>query len=267
VVPFAQHADDPPPGEVVQHAEDVLRDGVPGWQVQDGQALNLFAGQGIAVREVVMAPGHGRVDYLLYVDRQVVGVIQAKPVGTTLSGVEWQSSMYATGLPEAHRRRARVVNGRMPFVFEASGTETHFTNGLDPDPRARRVFSFPQPATLARFLREAEADPDAPTWRAKVRHLPVLDEGPLRPAQVVAIRNVERSLAQQRFDRSLVQMATGAGKTFAAVTLAYRLSAGSRGSCSWWTATTWPTRHWQSSRTTRPPMTGAGSGRSTTSTS
>jgi type I restriction enzyme R subunit len=193
------------------------------WAVQDGGALNLFAGQGIAVREVVMAPGHGRVDYLLYVDKRVIGVIEAKPVGATLSGVEWQSSMYATGLPDAHRKRARVVDGRMPFVFEASGTETHFTNGFDPEPRARRIFSFPRPATLARLLREAEADPQCPTWRAKVRHLPRLEEAPLRPAQVEAIHNVERSLAQQRFDRSLVQMATGAGKTYAAVTLAYRL--------------------------------------------
>lgn len=194
-----------------------------GWAVQDGGALNLFVGQGIAVREMVMAPGHGRVDYLLYVDKRVVGVIEAKPMGTTLSGVEWQSSVYATGLPEAHRKRARVVDGRIPFVFEASGTETHFTNGFDPEPRARRVFSFPRPATLARFLREAETDPQHPTWRAKMRQLPALDEAPLRPAQVEAIHNVERSLAQQRFDRSLVQMATGAGKTFAAVTLTYRL--------------------------------------------
>ena len=64
-----------------------------GWVVQDGKHLNLFAGPGIAVREVVMAKGHGRADYLLYVDKRVVGVIEAKPVGTTLSGVEWQSAM------------------------------------------------------------------------------------------------------------------------------------------------------------------------------
>jgi type I restriction enzyme, R subunit len=63
-----------------------------GWAVQDQRDLNLFGGQGVAVREVVMATGHGRVDYLLYVDRQVVGVIEAKPEGTTLSGVEWQSA-------------------------------------------------------------------------------------------------------------------------------------------------------------------------------
>ncbi|MGO1316590.1 MAG: type I restriction endonuclease subunit R [Cellulomonadaceae bacterium] len=194
-----------------------------GWAVQDGGSLNLFARRGVAVREAVMAPGHGRVDYLLYVDRQVVGVIEAKPVGTTLSGVEWQSAMYVTGLPEAHRRRAVLVEARLPFVFEASGTETHFTNGYDPDARARQIFSFPQPEWLARTVREAHADPDAPTWRAKVRALPPLDEAPLRPAQITAVNGTERSLAEQRFDRSLIQMATGAGKTYTAVTLAYRL--------------------------------------------
>lgn len=194
-----------------------------GWAVQDGNAINLFATQGVAVREVVMAPGHGRVDYLLYVEKEVVGVIEAKSIGTTLSGVEWQSAMYATGLPESHRRRARLVDGRLPFVFEASGTETHFTNGFDPEPRARRLFAFPKPATLARTLRDAEADPEHPTWRAKVQDLPKLEETGLRPAQIVAINGVERALAEQRFDRSLIQMATGAGKTYTAVTLAYRL--------------------------------------------
>lgn len=194
-----------------------------GWLVQDGKALNLFAGQGIAVREAIMASGHGRADYLLYVDRRVVGVIEAKSVGTTLSGVEWQSAMYATGLPEQHRKRATLVEDRLPFVFEASGTETHFTNGLDPDPRARKVFRFPKAGALARLLRAADESPSAPTWRAKVRAMPPLDEAPLRPAQIDAINNTEQSLAQQRHDRSLVQMATGAGKTFTAVTLAYRL--------------------------------------------
>ncbi|MGN6751760.1 MAG: DEAD/DEAH box helicase family protein, partial [Intrasporangium sp.] len=194
-----------------------------GWSVQDRRNLNLFASTGVAVREVVMAPGHGRADYLLYVDRKVVGVIEAKPVGTPLSGVEWQSAMYATGLPPEVRLAATTTDGRLPFVFEASGTETHFTNGYDPDPRARRLFNFPQPETLARILRDAEADPDRPTWRAKVRALPELEVAPLRPAQITAITGIEDSLAGQHFDRSLVQMATGAGKTFTAVTSAYRL--------------------------------------------
>jgi type I restriction enzyme R subunit len=194
-----------------------------GWIVQDRKDLNLLAGPGVAVREVVMAAGHGRVDYLLYVERRVVGVVEAKPEGTTLSGVEWQSAMYATGLPETHRARATTVEGRLPFVFEASGSETHFTNGYDPNPRARRLFAFPKPGALARILRDAEADPERPTWRAKVLALPPLDESPLRPAQIDAVKGVERALAEQRFSRSLIQMATGAGKTYAAVTQSYRL--------------------------------------------
>ena len=194
-----------------------------GWAVQDKKDLNLFGSDGVACREVVMKQGHGRADYLLYVDKKVVGVIEAKPEGTTLSGVEWQSAMYATGLPAQAQLRAITIDGRLPFVFEASGSETHFTNGYDPEPRARRIFNFPKAATLAKIMRAAEADPERPTWRAKVRHLPALDEAPLRPAQITAIHGVEKSLAEQQFDRSLVQMATGAGKTFTAVTLAYRL--------------------------------------------
>lgn len=74
-----------------------------GWVVQDKRELNLFAGRGVAVREVVMKLGHGRADYLLYVDKRTVGVVEAKPEGTPLSGVEWQSAMYADGLPTAVR--------------------------------------------------------------------------------------------------------------------------------------------------------------------
>ncbi|GAA2884089.1 type I restriction-modification enzyme R subunit C-terminal domain-containing protein [Pseudonocardia halophobica] len=191
--------------------------------MQDKKNLSLYASQGVAVREIVMKAGHGRVDYLLYVDKKAVGVIEAKPEGTTLSGVEWQSSMYADGLPADVQLRAILRDGRLPFVFEASGSETHFTNGFDPDPRARRLFNFPKPATLARILREADADSEHSTWRAKVRQLPALDEAPLRPAQIKAIKGVENSLAEQRFSRSLIQMATGAGKTYTAVTLSYRL--------------------------------------------
>jgi type I restriction enzyme R subunit len=120
-----------------------------GWHVCDVANLNLVSYPSTAVREVRMKPGHGQVDYLLYVDRKIVGVIEAKPEGTPLTGVEWQSAMYATGLSAAQQLAAVTVGDRLPFVFEASGAETHFTNGYDPEPRARQIFSFPQPATLA----------------------------------------------------------------------------------------------------------------------
>ncbi|MQA35727.1 type I restriction endonuclease subunit R [Modestobacter roseus] len=194
-----------------------------GWSVQSRSELNLFAGQGIAVREVIMAPGHGRADYVLYVDQRVVGVVEAKPEGTTLSGVEWQSARYAAGLPAAVRLKALTLDDRLPFVFEASGSELHLTNGYDPVPRARALFSFPQPETLARTVRNAEDDAATATWRGRVRTMPELITEGLRPAQITAIEGIERSLAEQRYSRSLVQMATGAGKTYTAVTSCYRL--------------------------------------------
>ena len=194
-----------------------------GWVVQDRKDQALGAAVGVAVREVTMKSGHGRADYLLYLNKGVVGVVEAKPMGKTLSGVEWQSSMYAQGLTDAQKLRATMVDGKLPFVFEASGSETHFTNGYDPHPRARAVFNFPKPETLLAIIADARTNPDAPTWRGALQSMPKLDERALRPAQITAIKGIERSLREQRFDRSLVQMATGAGKTYTAVTASYRL--------------------------------------------
>ncbi|MEJ7741273.1 MAG: DEAD/DEAH box helicase family protein [Nocardioidaceae bacterium] len=151
---------------------------------------------------------------------RAVGVIEAKPEGTTLSGVEWQSAMYAEGLPADVRLKALTVDGRLPFVFEASGLGDPLHQRIRPRPRGHDGSSpSRRPATLARALRDAEADPDAPTWRGKVQHLPTLDvDGPAAGADHRDQRRRAQSLAEQRFDRSLVQMATGAGKTFTAVT-------------------------------------------------
>jgi hypothetical protein len=192
-----------------------------GWWVCNAADLNLIQQPASVVREVRMKRGAGQVDYLLYVDRKIVGVIEAKPEGTTLSGVEWQSAMYADRLSAAQQIQSITVEGRLPFVFEASGSETHFTNGFDPNPRARRLFAFPQPGALARIVRDSVSEPDAATWRGKVQRPPALVTAGLRPAQVTAIEATERSRAEQRFDPSLVQMATGAGKTFVAVTETY----------------------------------------------
>jgi len=194
-----------------------------GWKVFNRNEVDLVNHRGVAVREVIMKTDHGRVDYLLYLDRRAIGVIEAKPEGMPLSGVEWQSAMYAVGLPSEYQSNAVLRDGRLPFVFEASGSETHFTNGFDPEPRARSIFNFPQPETLARTIREADATPRAATWKGKVRLLPSYETYDLRPASKRALGGIEQSLAVGRFDRSLVQMATGAGKTRMAVTECYRL--------------------------------------------
>ena len=194
-----------------------------GWHVCDRKNIDLVNHIGVAVREVIMKTDHGQVDYMLYVNRQPVGVLEAKPVGTTLSGVQWQSAMYADGLPEAYRANAVLVDGRLPFIYEASGSETQFTNGYDPYPRARKVFNFQKPETLARFIRDAQSHSEDPTWRGRVRSMPPYDYYDLRPASKKALGAIENSLASGTHSRSLVQMATGAGKTRMAVTETYRL--------------------------------------------
>lgn len=197
--------------------DDQLRQA--GWHVCDRADIDLVNHVGVAVREVVMETDHGRVDYLLFVEGQPVGVVEAKPVGTPLAGVQWQSAMYASGLPEPYRPNAVLVDDRLPFVFEASGTETQFTNGFDPNPRARLVFNFARPETLSRIIRDGQEG----AWRLRVTQMPPFDDYPMRPAQFDAVRGVEQSLAAGSHSRSLVQMATGAGKTYFAVTECYRL--------------------------------------------
>lgn len=198
-----------------------------GWLVFDNDKANIYAARGIAIREFSLKQGYGFADYLLYIDGKAAGVIEAKKAGTTLRGVEIQSKQYNEGLPQALPSWAQPL----PFAYESTGIETHFTNGLDPKPRARDVFAFHRPEQLAAWLNTpkaqvAETPPDylqqGKTFLARMQQLPPLIENGLWPAQIEAIKNLEYSLAANR-PRALVQMATGSGKTFTAINLAYRL--------------------------------------------
>ena len=188
-----------------------------GWVVQDHKSAAVAAARGVAVREVPV--GAGRADYVLFVDRQAVGVIEAKPVGMTLTGVEMQTLGYQKSYPG--ELPSSQVGGVLPFGYESTGVETRFTCGLDPVPTSRRVFGFHRPETLARWVTD-HVEVGAGTLRAGLRSLPDLDPRGLWPAQARAIRGLEASLRDNR-PRALIQMATGAGKTFTAVNAAYRL--------------------------------------------
>ena len=204
-----------------------------GWLVQDAHSVNLSAGRGVAVREFGLEPGHGTADYLLYVDQKAAGVIEAKPAGYTLTGVETQSGKYSDGLPDAlpaHRNP-------LPFLYETTRSETRFTNLQDPEPRSRNVFAFHTPDALADWLgsnttvavtsstgiaEPSAAYPVAQNLRQRLTEMPPLDAGALWPVQERAILNLEESLALAK-PRALIQMATGSGKTFTACNLVYRL--------------------------------------------
>lgn len=183
-----------------------------GWVVQDYKRINLGAGRGVAVREFVMDGGYDAADYLLFVDRNVVGVIEAKKEGATLTGVEVQSRKYIDGLPATVSAFVKPP----PFAFESTGIETRLTNGFDPETASRGVFTFYRPETLVEIIDQGA------TLRTRVHTLPPLTKEGLWPAQFEAIQNLEASLAHGR-PRALVQMATGSGKTFTAANIAYRL--------------------------------------------
>ena len=197
-----------------------------GWRVCDLAEANIHAVRGVAIREFPLETGFGFADYLLYVDGKAAGIVEAKKQGATLTGVEFQSSRYAAGLPASLPAWRRPL----PFLYESTGIEAHFTQGLDPEPRARPVFAFHTPEMLGewlRYIRESAATTNiaaspAPTFLARMRDMPVLIEDGLWPAQVKAVKNLEASLAANK-PRALIQMATGSGKTFTSISFIYRL--------------------------------------------
>ena len=143
-----------------EQIDQLLRDA--GWKLQNRDALNLGAGRGVAVREFSLKTGFA--DYLLFVDRKAIGAVEAKPAGTPLSGVEAQSEKYSAGLPDIPPAWRKPL----PFLYESTGVETFFTNGLDPEPRGRRVFAFHRPETLLAWVKEPLA------LRARLRQMPPL---------------------------------------------------------------------------------------------
>jgi len=189
-----------------------------GWVVQSRDGANLGAARGIAVEEFPLTTG--LADYMLFVDRRPIGVVEAKPAGMTLSGVEAQTARYSEGLPPL--LKSKTWHTPLPFLYQSTGVETFFTDIRDPDPRSRRVFAFHRPERLAEWATGRGGSQTAPTLRARLRALPTLITTGLWDAQIEAVRNLEQSFAADR-PRALIQMATGSGKTYAAVTFAYRL--------------------------------------------
>jgi type I restriction enzyme R subunit len=184
--------------------------GAAGWTTQDISTLNLSASRGVAVRE--MQSHGGPADYILFVDGKALGIVEAKKEGTTLSAVAEQSARYTAAMKWIPQRWADPL----PFTYESTGIETNFRDQRDPDSRSRPVFAFHTPEHLLELVQQ----PD--TLRARLRQFPALNTVPLRECQIDAVTSLEKSLAANR-PRALIQMATGSGKTFTAVTQAYRL--------------------------------------------
>lgn len=181
-----------------------------GWIVQEKSKIDWSTSKGIAVKEYLTDVGPA--DYvLLFVDKKPVGIIEAKKddEGHRLTVVEEQSSGYATS------KLKYLNNDPLPFVYESTGEITRFTDFRDSKPRSRPVFSFYRPETFEEYLKKRPL-------RKRLLDLPELRTDGLRDCQIMAISNLEKSFKDNR-PRALVQMATGSGKTYTAITFIYRL--------------------------------------------
>jgi len=201
---------------VNQNPEQISRDKIDkmlelsGWAVQPKKKINFSASLGVAVREY--QTDVGPADYVLFVDKQPVGIIEAKrdDEGYRLTNVEDQSVGYAKA------KLKYLDNDPLPFIYESTGVLTRFTDYRDPKPRGRVVFSFHRPETLKEWIKQEKS------LRGRLNDIPVLNHEGLRPAQILAIENLEHSFKKNR-PRALIQMTMGSGKTFCAATFIYRL--------------------------------------------
>jgi type I restriction enzyme, R subunit len=181
-----------------------------GWTIQNKNEINFLAGRGIVVRE--FSTSSGPTDYALFIDRIPIGVIEAKKEDYGgLSGVEEQADKY-------RKSKFKWAGQEYPlrFVYLSTGLVTWFTDYNDIKARSRQIFSFHMPETLNHFIN------DSNTLRNRLKKLPVLEQNKLWNCQYKAIKNLEDSFGKNK-PRALVQMATGSGKTFTAITSVYRL--------------------------------------------
>lgn len=199
-----------------QNPEQIARDNIDsqlkacGWIIQHKSRINLHAGIGVAVREY--QTDVGPADYVLFVDGKPVGIIEAKreEEGHKLTVHEDQAADYATA------KLKYLDNEQLPFVYLSTGEVTTLTDFRDPKPRGRNVFTFHRPETLRTWLKNTKS------VRAALQDLDNITTEGLRECQINAITNLEKSFKQNK-PRALIQMATGSGKTFTAITSVYRL--------------------------------------------
>lgn len=207
-----------------QNPEQIARDAIDtqlratGWAVQSKTAIDFNEHEGQAVREYTT--DSGPADYVLFIDGRPVGVIEAKKetLGHNITAAEDQTADYST----AKLKWVQSAGRALPFLYEATGVITRFTDQRDPKPRSREVFSFHRPETLRAWLASSAPDEPARSLRARLHDLPALDPTGLRDCQIEAVTNLEASLKAAK-PRALIQMATGSGKTFTAITSIYRL--------------------------------------------
>jgi len=121
-----------------QNPEQIARDNIDrqlekcGWKIQDKKSINLGVSLGVVVREYYT--NSGPADYIMFVDKRPVGVIEAKRED---EGVRLVTAAEDQSVKYAYSKLKYLENDPLPFVYESTGEVTRFTDYRDTKPRSR----------------------------------------------------------------------------------------------------------------------------------
>jgi type I restriction enzyme R subunit len=156
---------------------------------------------------------NGPADYALWVDGQLLGIVEAKRVTLGPQGVLSQAERYASGVANSPWNFRGL---RVPFLYSTNGTVVWFHDVRHRLNLSRKISRFHTPAALRELLGRDFAE--ACRWFEETPN----DHPRLRPYQIDANTAIEEAIANRK-RQMLVAMATGTGKTFTLVNQTYRL--------------------------------------------
>ncbi len=178
-----------------------------GWRVVNRS--EFVPTEPVAVREGLMQ-GNEEADYLLFLAGKAVGVIEAKreEIDPESKNVIEQAEGYCHKL----LNWCQYYQSPLPLVWISNGNKTIFRDLRKTDSKYKTIDKIHSPKEIVKLLE----------FKDIYAGLPVIQKRGLRDCQFEGITNLEASLKAGR-KRALMVLATGAGKTYLAITAAYRL--------------------------------------------
>ena len=180
--------------------------------INSNEVTNVSELHAHAVEEYPTATGPA--DYALFVEGQLLGVIEAKKVSVGPQNVMEQAKRYSKSVPNTI---GEWNDYRVPFLFSTNGEQIFYLDIRKKENISHQLANFHSPQALAdKFRRNTES---AENW---FKSRAVSEISRLRPYQVDAIKAIEKAICEGK-KKMLVAMATGTGKTFTMVSSIYRL--------------------------------------------
>lgn len=178
-----------------------------GWKVIDREQYETNQ-NALAVREGLLK-GNLEADYLLILSNKVVGVLEAKrkEVDVNSDEVKQQAEKYIHNIPNTYQKISDIV----PIIYLSNGEKTLF-----------RDYSKDEEYTWVEKIETPKEIKERLQIKDEFAGLPTLKESGLRKCQFEAVNNLEQSFKEGN-KRALISLATGAGKTFTACLIAYRM--------------------------------------------